>query len=157
MDLLLIIDEKKLHYVYIRDFDRFMFHKAKNKNKKYSCKSYLQCFSNKKVLNNHKEVCLSINVTKSVRLEKLTIDFENSFKQIQLPFKISSDFECILTSAESYGGFCSKKYQDHIPCSFAFKPVCVDDLVNQLIFTEVKMLLINLLNQLLKSMNTVKR
>ena len=22
---------------------------------------------------------------------------------------------------------CSKKYQDHIPCSFAYKLVCVDD------------------------------
>ena len=30
-------------------------------------------------------------------------------------------------SAESYEGSCSKKYQDHIPCSFAYKFVCVDD------------------------------
>ena len=34
MDLLLVIDENKSHYVYIKDFDRFMFHKTKNKNKK---------------------------------------------------------------------------------------------------------------------------
>ena len=34
MDLLLITDENKSHYVYIKDFDRFMFHKTKNKNKK---------------------------------------------------------------------------------------------------------------------------
>ena len=34
MDLLLLIDDDKSHYVYIRDFDRFMFHKTKNKNKK---------------------------------------------------------------------------------------------------------------------------
>ena len=33
-DLLLIIDGDKSHYVYIRDFNRFMFHKTKNKNKK---------------------------------------------------------------------------------------------------------------------------
>ena len=33
-DLLLIIDGDKLHYVCIKDFDRFMFHKTKNKNKK---------------------------------------------------------------------------------------------------------------------------
>ena len=45
MDLLLTIDENKSHYVYIKDFDRFMFHKTKNKNKKYFCKSCLQCFS----------------------------------------------------------------------------------------------------------------
>ena len=33
MDLLLSIDNGKSHYVYIKDFERFMFHKTKNKNK----------------------------------------------------------------------------------------------------------------------------
>ena len=33
MDLFLIIDGDKSHYVYIKDFDRFMFHKTKNKTK----------------------------------------------------------------------------------------------------------------------------
>ena len=35
MDLLLLIDDDdKSHYVYIKDFNTFMFHKTKNKNKK---------------------------------------------------------------------------------------------------------------------------
>ena len=34
IDLLLVIDENKLHYVYIKSFDRFMFHKTKKENKK---------------------------------------------------------------------------------------------------------------------------
>ena len=34
MDLLLLIDDDKSHYVYIKDFERFMFSKIKNKNKK---------------------------------------------------------------------------------------------------------------------------
>ena len=33
MDLLLLIDDDESHYVYIKDFDRFMFHKTKSKNK----------------------------------------------------------------------------------------------------------------------------
>ena len=33
IDLLLLIDDDKSHYVYIKDFDRFMFHKTNNKNK----------------------------------------------------------------------------------------------------------------------------
>ena len=60
------------NYVYIKNFDRLMFHKTKDKNKKYFCKSSLQCFSSKNVLNNHKEVCLRINGTQSVKLEKGT-------------------------------------------------------------------------------------
>ena len=80
MDLLLVINENKSHYVYIKDFDRFMFHKTKNKNKKYFCKSFLQCFSSKNVLTEHKEVCLSINGAQSIRFEKETIEFKNYFK-----------------------------------------------------------------------------
>ena len=33
IDLLLLIDDDKSHYVYIKDFNTFMFHKAKNKIK----------------------------------------------------------------------------------------------------------------------------
>ena len=47
VDLLLLIDDDKSHYVYIKDFDRFMFHKTKNKNKKYFCKRFLQRFSSR--------------------------------------------------------------------------------------------------------------
>ena len=39
MDFLLLINDDKSHYVYIKDFDRFMFHKTKNKNKKWFCKN----------------------------------------------------------------------------------------------------------------------
>ena len=79
------------------------------------------------MLTKHKEVCLSINGAKSVRLEKGRIEFKNYFKQIPVPFKVYVDFECNLESVESYEGSYSKKYQDHIPCSFAYKLVCVDD------------------------------
>ena len=125
MDLLLVTDENKSHYVYIKDFDRFMFHKTKNKNKNYFCKSCLQCFSSKNVLTKHKEVCLSVNGAQSVRLEKGTTEFKHYFKQIPVPFKAYADFEyeCV----ESYEGSYSKKYRDHIPCSFAYKLVCVDN------------------------------
>ena len=76
---------------------------------------------------NHKKVCLCINGAQPVRLEKRTIELKNLFKQILVPFKIYSDFECILNNAESYEGSSSKNYQGHIPCSFAYKLVCVGD------------------------------
>ena len=58
MDLLVLIEDNRSHYVYIKDFNRFMFHKTKNKNKKWFCKCCLQCFSSKNVLIKHKEDCL---------------------------------------------------------------------------------------------------
>ena len=126
-NLLLIVDDDKSHYVCIKDFDRFMFHKTKNKNKKYFCKSCLQCFSSKNVLTKHKEACLSINGAQSVRLEKGTIEFKNYFKQIPVPFKIYADFECNLKNVECYEGTYTKKYHEHVPCSYAYKVVCIDD------------------------------
>ena len=88
MDLLLLNDDDKSHYMYIKDFDRFMFHKRKNKSKKWSCKSCLQGFSRENVLTKHKENCLIINSKQLIKLEKGTIEFENYFKQISVPFKI---------------------------------------------------------------------
>ena len=88
IDLLLLIKDNKLHYVYIKDFNRYMFHKTKNKNKKWFCKSCLQCFSSEKVLIKHKEDCLSINDTQSVKVEEGIIKYENYFKQIPVSFKI---------------------------------------------------------------------
>ena len=73
--------------MYIKDFDRFMFHKTKN-NKKWFCKSCLQGFSSKNVLTEHKEDCLSINSKTSVKVEEGTIEFKHYFKQIPVPFKM---------------------------------------------------------------------
>ena len=127
LDLLLMSNDFTNHYVYIKDFNRLMFNKTKNKNKKYFCKSCSQCFSSENVLLD----CLLINGSQNVKLEKGSIEFKNFNKQIPVPFKIFADFECLLKSVDS--GFDSdyfsytKKYQDHIPCSFAYKLVCIDN------------------------------
>ena len=79
------------------------------------------------MLTEHKNVCLSINGAQSVRFEKGTTEFKIHFKQIPDPFKVYADFECNLENVESYEGSYSKKYQERIPCSFAYKRFCVDD------------------------------
>ena len=104
MDLSLITDDDILHYVYINDYNRFMFHKTKTKNKKYFFKNCLQCFNSKNVLTKHKEVRLGINGAQFLRLEKEVIEFKNDFKQIPVPFKIYADFESNLKSVENYEG-----------------------------------------------------
>ena len=58
--------------------------------------SCLQCFSSENVLIKHKDDCLSINGVQSVKVEEGTIEFENYFKQIPVPFRIYIDFECNL-------------------------------------------------------------
>ena len=63
------------------------FTKQKQKNKKYFCKSCLQCFSSKNVLNEHKKICLSIISAQSVRLEKGPIEFKISSNKYQFHLK----------------------------------------------------------------------
>ena len=126
IDLLLLIEYNKSHYVYIKVFNRFMFPKTKN-NKKWFCKSCLQCFSSEKVLIGHEEDCLSINGMQSIKTEEGIIQFENYFKQMPVLCKIYADFECNLQNVEVYEGSCTKKYHEHIPCSFAYKIVCIDN------------------------------
>ena len=159
MDLLLLIDDDKSHYVYIKDLNRFMFHKTKNKNKKWFCRNCLRCFSSENVLIKHKENCLSINGVQSVKLEEGTIEFENYLKQIPVPFKIYADVECKLKEVESYEGFYTKK---NIMITFLLVLliklfVLIIDLVSQLFFIEVKIQFINLLKQFLKSKSTAKK
>ena len=108
IDLLIIVDDDKSHYVYIKDFEKFLFHKTKKKNKKYFCRSCLQCFSSKNVLTKHKDVCLSVNDAQSVKLEQGTIEFENYFKQIPVPLKIYGDFEYNLEGVVIFEGFYTK-------------------------------------------------
>ena len=78
----------------------------------------------------HKEICLIINGKQSVKLKSGSISFKNYFKQLSVSSNISADFERILKKAgssnksnDSYTG----KYQDHIPCSFAYKVVSIDN------------------------------
>ena len=104
MDLLLLNVDHKSDYMYIKDFHRFMFHKIKNKYKKWFSRNCLQSFSSTNVLTKHKGVCLKIDGKQSVKLEKETNEFENYFKQIRVPFKIYTDFECKLRGVESYEG-----------------------------------------------------
>ena len=56
IDLLLLIDDDEWHYVYIKDLDRFIFHKTKHENKNWFCGSCLQCFSRESVLIKHKKI-----------------------------------------------------------------------------------------------------
>ena len=112
MDLLLISNNFPSYYAYIKDFNRLMFNKTKHKGKKYFCNICLHCFSGENALNKHKKYCLFINKGPNVKLEKRFIEFKNFNRQI--PVDCGIDNDCF-----SY----TRKYQDHVPCSFAYKVV----------------------------------
>ena len=82
----------------------------------------------------HKNVCLKINGKQSVKLKSVLIKFKNHFKQLDVPFKIYVDFECNVKGVKSNDRDNNTSYtenQNHIPCSFAYKVVCIDDKFNK--------------------------
>ena len=107
----------------------------------------------------HKEDCLSISGQQSINLEKGSIEFKKYFKQLPVPFKIYADFESNLKNVECYEGTYTKK---SIMSMFLLVLltklfVLIIDLVSQLLFIEVKMLLMNLLKQYLKNVSIAKK
>ena len=157
MNFLLMTDENKSHYVYIKDFNRFMCNKTKNKNKKYFFKCCLQCFSSEKVDNTKR-----IAGKQSVKLKSGSISFKNYFKQVPVPFKIYADFECILKGIKSSGknnGHTLKNIQIiffAVLLTKLFLLIIINS-VKKLFVTEKKMLLTSLLKQFLKSMIIIKK
>ena len=108
-----------------------MCNKTNCKTRKHFCKYCLQCFSCRKVVEEHKEVCSKINGEQTVKLRIDSIKFKNYFEQFAVPFKPYADFECnvkrVRRSDRSYNTSYTEKDQDHIPCSFAYKILCVGD------------------------------
>ena len=105
-----------------------------------------------------KEICLVINGEQSVKLKSGLIESKNYFKQFSVPFKIGADFECLLKknkrNDKNNNTSYTEKVQEHIPCSFAYKNMCIDDRFSKpLFFTEEK---INLLKRFLKKWNCKK-
>ena len=156
IDLLLISDEFKSHYICIKDFDKFMFGKTKNKGKKYFCRNCLQCFSSGKILIDHKEDCLVINGRQNVKFKSGTINFRNYFKQIPVPFKIYADFECILkkVDCEYHNVIVIVHTQENIKIIFLVVLlinlcVLIINIVRKLFCADEKMLSMNLLKQFL--------
>ena len=47
MNLLLITEDEKKHYVLIKDFNKFMYSQSKHKERKHFCMYCLQCFYQK--------------------------------------------------------------------------------------------------------------
>ena len=67
LNLLLITEREKQHYVLIKDFNRMMYNKTKHQHRKQFCMYCLQCFSTEEILANHKSNCMVINGERAIK------------------------------------------------------------------------------------------
>ena len=124
MDSLFLTGGNKSHYVYIKNFNRFMRHKTKHKIIKHFCRYCLQFFSSERVLIEHNKIGLKVNGKQSVKLRNVSTKFNNYPNPLAAPFKIHADFESVLKGVRrDYRGnntSYTEKHQKHIPCSFTY-------------------------------------
>ena len=141
MNLLLITEDEKKHYVLIKDFNAFMYNQTKHKEKTHFCMFCLQCFSSERILANHANNCLTINGAQAINMPKQgenILKFNNFHKQLSVPFVIYADFEAITKKVQgckqseemeneknkrSY----TEAYQTHEDCGYGYKLVCCYD------------------------------
>ena len=138
MELLLITGESEAeyrsHYVLIRDFNKFMNNQTKHKERKHFCMHCLQCFSSERVLNDHKENCITVNGTQAINMPDKNnniLKFNNFHKQQAVPFVIYADFEAITEKIQGCRQYDEKSfteaYQKHTDCGYGYKLVCCYD------------------------------
>ena len=134
LNLLLITNDEKTHYVLIKDFNRFMYNQTKHKSKKHFCMFCLQHFTSEKILNNHKENCIEINGTQAIKMPDKSnniLKFNNFHKQLPVPFVIYADFEALTEKVSGCKPNTEKsftqEYQKHTDCGYGYKVVCCYD------------------------------
>jgi len=144
IDLLLLEEEDKRHYILISDFNSLMSKYNKDKTKKYFCKRCLHVFSNMKSLNNHKERCnnetcqtyklpSATKINKKTGLKENILKFTNYERKLKVPFVIYADFEsalikiyrCMLND-ENFNKY-TEKLQKHEAISYCYYIKCINE------------------------------
>ena len=131
LNLLLIAEGEKQHYVLIKDFNILMYNNTKHKATKHFYMHCLQCVSTEEILTKHKENCLLINGEQAIRMPqrgKNILQLQNHHNQMPVPIVIYADFEAItekVTGCQPCGvKSYTNKYQKHTGCSYGYKVVC---------------------------------
>ena len=122
VDLLLIGEEGKRHYVLIKDFNTFIYDHTLHCGRKHFCHYCLQAFRTEKVLKSHIKDCFKISGKQRIIMPKKGqyVKFKYYERKIKSPFIIYADFEIILVPEnnkkqnpeESY----TNKDEKHIAC-----------------------------------------
>ena len=132
VDLLLYECNSIQHYTTIKNFSRLVSSLLSDQiSATYCCRKCLHCYSTPELLEAHAADCCHVQRIKFPKDPRCR--FTNAQKQLSAPFVMYADFESILkhenedvdvtqgvdTGIESS----SHTFQEHVPCSFAYKIV----------------------------------
>ena len=134
VNLLLTERDGSTHYSTITGFSRLVCSQVSRHNgKQFYCYRCLHGFSRQDLLDEHKPLCSKTDAQRvKMPVGGTKLKFTNVHKQLRAPFVVYADFECLLKPYEvetSPVGVTegarsqSIPYQEHIPCSYAYKVV----------------------------------
>lgn len=136
VDLLLLNDDSKSHYCWIKSFSRFARQPSDHKHcAKHFCHYCLHGFQSKDKLNQHlNNGCREITDVKPVLPKpgqsEAFINFKNYEKQYKAPFVVYADFEALTKPVSKTDRDPSKSYTDayqtHEPCGYCIYVVSSD-------------------------------
>ena len=125
MNLLLITEDEKKHYILIKDFDKFMYNRSRHKERKHFCMYCLQCFSSESILKKHTNNCLIISGKQAINMPKEgenILKLNNFHKKQVVPFAIYADLEAITKKVQDCKPNGDKSYTEayrtHEDCSY---------------------------------------
>ena len=95
---LLLIGERKRHYVLIKDFNTFKYNHTLHHRKKHFCYYCLQAITTEEILKHHIKDWFNINNKQKILMPKNGeyVKFKNYERKINSPFIIYAGFESIL-------------------------------------------------------------
>lgn len=147
VNLLLIEEDGKTHYVLINSLSRLFACKT-TKRVKYFCDNCLvKSFMTMDLLEKHKNKCCNLDEFEKKSLDvscecpeegsdKSTLKFRNEKNKFKHPFHVIADFESTLSNCKSdydgltkeeYDSLKTHRYQKHLQNSFGVKYCCIHD------------------------------
>lgn len=132
VDLLVISNGNRSHFCWIQNFNRLM-NDGQHSNQKFYCCYCLNGFTKKRLLNNHISYCQTHGAQRTEMLteENKWLNYPDVSKQLNVPFVVYADFECIAEAISTCQPDVCKssttKLAKHIPSGFTYKIVGPND------------------------------
>ena len=103
IDLLLIAEGERKHYVLINDFNRFICNHSSHGGRKYFYCYYLHALITEGILKRHIKGYFKINGKQTIKMPKKgeEVKFKNFGRKLKSPFMIYVDLESILVPEDN--------------------------------------------------------
>ncbi len=120
VNLLLLAQEEKRHYLLIRNLSRLVAHRSDHKDAVHVCPYCLHCFYTEECLQRHIPEC-SVHGLQRLKYpddEHNKLKFKNYIRSMRVPFAVYCDFEAFLPKIEDEASRATRSCEAHVPSGF---------------------------------------